>query len=379
MTNSAFRFDRRWSIRATPLVLALVLGGCKTWPDKPDTPPVSASQARTLIGTLLPSGIKDRDGWTADIYAGFAAMELHPSADNICSVIAVTAQESGFADDPQVPGLSKIAWREIEDRAKRFHIPISVVRTALRVPSPGGKSFAARIDEARTEAELSSIYEDLISFLPLGKSLLSNRNPVRTGGPMQVSISFAQTHAEQYPYPYPLDHSLRREVFTRRGGMYFGIAHLLQYPANYEQVIFRYADFNAGRYASRNAAFQNAVTLTSGIPLEMDGDLIRYGSSSRNTSPGATELASRVLAKRLSMRESEIRRDLEKGLSLDFESSELYEKVFDLADEQEDIRVPRAIIPDIKLKSPKITRNLTTKWFAERVASRHKACMKRVQ
>ena len=66
-------------------------------------------------------------------------------------------------------------------------------------------------------------------------------------------------------------------------------------------------------------------------------------------------------------------------MSLDFESAELYEKVFDLADEQEGIRVPRAIIPDIKLKSPKITRNLTTKWFAERVASRHKTCMKRVQ
>ena len=43
-------------------------------------------------------------------------------------------------------------------------------------------------------------------------------NPVRTGGPMQVSIDLAEQHAKNKPYPFEVKTSLRHEVFTRRGG-----------------------------------------------------------------------------------------------------------------------------------------------------------------
>lgn len=327
------------------------------------------------MASLLPPDVPDRGGWATDIYAAFAAMELVPSAENICAVVAVTEQESGFRANPVVPNLAAITWREIDARAERAGIPRLVLRGALAVSSPTGKSYSERIDAARTEQELSRIFEDFVGMVPLGRRLFAGLNPVRTGGPMQVSIAFAATHAESRPYPYPLEGSLRDEVFTRRGGMYFGIAHLLDYPAAYERHLYRFADFNAGHYASRNAAFQQAVSTASGIPLELDGDLIRHDTGADR--PGSTELATRVLGRRLGLGEGEIRSALEKGSGRDFEDTEVYERVFALADRANGRPLPRAVMPRIRLKSPKITRRLTTEWFANRVQERYRRCLSR--
>jgi hypothetical protein len=259
-----------------PVIVALTLcvSGCATGPDR-DAPRISPAQARSLIVRLLPPQVKDREGWATDVYAAFAALDLEPSAEGFCATFAVAEQESGFVVDPAVPGLASIAWREIDARAARFGLPRRVVHAALATTSPNGRSYAQRIDAAKTERDLSETYEDLIGVLPLGRRLLADKNPVRTGGPMQVSIAFAEAHARQRPYPYPVAGTLRREVFTRRGGMYFGIAHLLDYEATYDRALYRFADFNAGHYASRNAAFQRALAEVSGIPLALDGDLVR--------------------------------------------------------------------------------------------------------
>lgn len=352
------------------------LAGCTAGPTLRETPAISPTIARAAIVQLLPPKLADRSGWAVDIYAGFAAMEIPPTPENICAVIAITEQESGFKVDPPVPGLAAIAWREIDTRAADVGIPKRVLRAALRAKSPDGRTYAERIDAAKTERELSEIFEDLIAAVPLGKTFLADRNPVRTGGPMQVSIAFAEEHADDHPYPYPVESALRREVFARRGGMFFGIAHLLDYPASYDRPLYRFADFNAGHYASRNAAFQNALSLASGIPLELDGDLIRIAGDAAD-SPGSTELAARVLAKRFKMRDSAIREDLELGRKADFENTRLYKKVFSLADQLESRPVPRAVMPQIKLKSPKITRRLTTAWFAGRVEERYQRCLLR--
>lgn len=361
-----------------PALIALLLCACASF-DAQEQPGMPPEQARKLIVQLLPSHAKDREGWAQDLYAGFAAMQLPATAANFCAVIAVTEQEGGFAVDPAVPGLSKIAWREIEARAKRYHVPMALVRTALKVPSPTGDSFATRLDTVRTERELSAIYEDLIRYLPMGRTLLASSNPVRTGGPMQVGVRFAEQHAQRRPYPYPVDGTLRSEVFTRRGGMYFGVAHLFDYEPGYEHLLFHYADFNAGHYASRNAAFQQAVSLASGIPLELDGDLLAFKADGSPVPGrvGATELATRVLGERIRMSDKAIRKELERSREAAFTDSKLYRRVFEVADAASGRTLPRAVVPDIVLSSPKFTRKLTTRWFAERVQSRHEKCMQR--
>ena len=46
--------------------------------------------------TLIPANAGDRRGWATDITAAFAAQGIEPSDENLCSVLAVTEQESTF-------------------------------------------------------------------------------------------------------------------------------------------------------------------------------------------------------------------------------------------------------------------------------------------
>ncbi|MGA6097633.1 DUF1615 domain-containing protein [Stutzerimonas marianensis] len=347
----------------------LVLAGCSTQP--PGPPPPSPEEVRAKIVRLIPSSIPDRQGWARDIYTAFDTLDIPADNENICAVLAVTVQESTFQATPPVPGLAKIAREEIYRRAARVHVPRFMVNAALDLQSPTGKTYNQRLSAVRNESQLSAIFDDFVSIVPLGKQLFGTFNPVKTGGPMQVSIAFAESRARDYPYSR--EGTIREEVFTRRGGMFFGIAHLLDYPASYDRPLYRFADFNAGWYASRNAAFQNAVTRASGIKLALDGDLIIHGSSK----VGQTETAVRSLAKQLDMSDTAIRNALVRGDTHGFEKTRLYERVFELAEKRAGKPLPRAVLPGIRLESPKITRNLTTAWFANRVNDRHLACMKR--
>lgn len=351
-------------VPATPAIVA-----------PPPYPAISVAEGRARVLRLLPQRIADRNGWAADIYTAFATLRIPPTPDNLCAVIAITDQESGFRADPQVPGLAKIAWKEIDRQRERAGVPKLMVQGALGLPSSTGKTFSKRIDAVKTERELSEIFEDFIGMVPLAKTFLANRNPVRTGGPMQVSVSYAESHASVRPYPYTPQTTIRHEVFRRRGGMYFGIAHLLDYPANYDAHLYRFADFNAGHYASRNAAFQQAVSQATGTNLTLDGDLLRYDQGQPAKEPSDTERAVRALGPRLRMNVSDIRRDLETARTADFERTVLYQRVYSVAELVAGRPLPRAVLPQIELKSPKFTRKLTTEWFANRVDGRYRACL----
>lgn len=347
-------------------IAMLLVTGC--------TPPRTPEDVRAELLRKLPVSLADRAGWARDIQAAFAAQDLQPSSENLCAALAVIEQESTYHVDPAVPGLAGIARREIDRRAAALGVPQLVVDAALRLRSPDGRTFAERIAVLRTEQELSALFEELADRVPLGKRLFGRFNPIRTGGPMQVRIDFAARHARGYPYP--VDGSIRREVFSRRGGLYFGIKHLLDYPVDYPALRYRFADFNAGWYASRNAAFQRAAGIASGTRLTGDGDLLKPGASI--DAPGATESALRSISARLGMDATAIRADLQREDAASFANSTLYRQVFAIADAKGSGKpVPRALMPQIELDSPKISRKLTTAWFAGRVEARWKACLAR--
>jgi len=356
--------------------LSLCVSACGSLPDFGDRgDDRDPARARALALTLLPEKLADREGWADDLVEVFGALRLDASAENLCAVIAVTEQESSFRVDPAVPNLAKIALAEIESRAAKLFVPKALVHAALDLRSPTGATYRQRLDAARTERQLSEIYEDFIGQVPLGRRLLADYNPVRTGGPMQVSVAFAEDHAREHRYPFGNGDRIRREVFTRRGGLYFGTAHLLDYPASYDAMLHRFADFNAGHYASRNAAFQNAVAIAGGTRIALDGDLLVDGG--RSDTAGETERAVRALAPKLRLDAAQIRADLQKGDGSEFETTATWRRTFELADRQARRPLPRAMTPQIRLQSPKITRQLTTDWFARRVDDRHRRCLAR--
>jgi hypothetical protein len=361
--------------RGVTLPLFAILGlltSCVSGPP-PVSPAIGPARPRDMIERSLPRAVPDRTGWAADMYGAFTMLGIEPTRENICAVVAVIEQESGFHVDPVIPGLPAIAWREIDSRAERAGIPHVIVHSALQLTSSTGRRYSDRIDSARTEKDLSDIFEDFIGAVPMGRTLFAERNPIRTRGPMQVNIAFAEQYAAAKPYPYPVKVSIADEVFTRRGSLYFGTAHLLAYPAPYDAYLYRFADFNAGQYASRNAAFQRAVSGASGIPVTPDGALLPHEGDAKG--PGSTELALRALGKRLNMSDNAIHGDLRQAKTPEFERTQLYQRVFALAEQARGQRPAQALVPHIQLHGPKISRRLTTDWYAHRVDQRFKLCL----
>ncbi|MDN0074185.1 DUF1615 domain-containing protein [Crenobacter sp. SG2303] len=348
---------------------------------KPATAPPAwrdEKQGRVLLNQLLPHYADDRKGWLTDIMGAFTALKIPYTPEYFCAVIAVADQESNLQSDPTMARLPQIVWGEIQKRADKYHIPMVVVETALRKTSPDGRTYKERIDTLRTKRQMNALYEDMVRELPFSQTAFEHKNPIRDGGPMQVSVAFAESHVKVWPFPYQLKTSLRDEVFTRRGSVYFGTAILLQYPAPYTKMIYRFADFNAGRYASRNAAFQAAVARLTGRKLALDGDLLLYNPDRTVSSQvSGTQNAVQSLGRRLGMGNGELLRDLKLEKTSGFAQTPLYQKLFALADQAAGERVSRERIPQIELISPKFTRTLTTEWFANRVNGRYESCMAR--
>ena len=115
----------------------------------------------------------------------------------------------------------------------------------------------------------------------------------------------------------------------------------------------------------------------SGKTQVLDGDLLRYQGGKAIEQPSSVEAALRSLSPQLRLSNSEIRRDLLLEKSASFGQSPLFVRLFALADKNAGQPLPRQAMPQIDLKSPKISRKLTTEWFARRVEGRYRTCLTR--
>jgi hypothetical protein len=144
-------------------------------------------------------------------------------------------------------------------------------------------------------------------------------------------------------------------------------------------MLYRFADYNAGRYSSRNAAVQALLVQLTGQKIDPDGDLLRYKGGepvSPRTEPSQAWRALLALQAELGVNAAQIERDLKLEKRFEFEQSPTYRRLYQLADKR-GLRPPREQLPDIDLNSPKISRKLTTAWFADRCEARYRTCLAR--
>lgn len=55
-----------------------------------------------------------------------------------------------------MPGLGKIAWKELQERAERYGIPSLLLEAAMLKSSADGRNYRQRIDALKTEGNTRS-------------------------------------------------------------------------------------------------------------------------------------------------------------------------------------------------------------------------------
>jgi hypothetical protein len=349
------------------------------------------------IALLLPAKVQDKDGWARDLRVALDTNRLDADVEHVCAVIAVAGQESGFQANPAVPRLPQIARKALEEKANGLGpLGPTFLKEILSVQAPGAKkTFDQRIDALKTEADLDRLYRDLLAehkrrhpilyaTADLGASLfdtrdLQERNPVTTAGSMQVSVRFAETHAEALKRDPT---RVRDELYTRGGGLLYGSARLWGFDAQYDEALYRFADFNAGFFASRNAAFQEQVAAMTKTPLALDGDLLAYdalGEVRSDDTKTMKALDAFAAAFAPTLTPDQLRDDARLEKSAEFERTKTWAAVKRVYKLQHRASAPYARLPDVKLNSPKLSRERSTAWFAKAVDQRHQACLSRAQ
>ena len=156
----------------------------------------------------------------------------------------------------------------------------------------------------------------------------------------------------------------------------------MMYPAEYDKPIYRFADYNSGRYSSRNAAFQSMLNDLTPAELSLDGDLLLYskdGSPRAAKSQSETALIAVFAENNVIATPRQIRSDLKKEKDENFEGTLTYKAVKKLYQEKTGKEPFYAMMPEVVISGPKLSRDYNTNWFATRVDGRYQTCMRRIK
>lgn len=353
------------------------------------------------VSRLIPARVKDRAGWAADMSRIMDELGVSKTKENVCSVIAIVDQESNFDANPVVPDLGVKAIKAFQTEVpqkfmRQFGATLgpAVARYfdyVLKNEPSINNSFLEQIKGVKTEQELDLIYRQIFDYVAkqfyadsltnaaakfIGKDISEDNNPITTIGSMQVLVQYARDHQRDHMSV----NELRDYLYTREGGLYYGIHRLMKYPADYDKEIYRFADYNSGMYSSRNAAVQQDLSKLLNMDIALDGDLLSYDKSGHALeAPSQTEAAINQLFAdhHMALKPEKIRADLLKEKESDFEKTDTYIQVLSIYEQQMGKMPPYAIMPQVAIIGPKLKHEYNTNWYADNVNRRFEACMSR--
>lgn len=354
------------------------------------------------ISKLIPGRVNNRGSWAEDIYKITEQLGIPQTKENVCTIIAVVDQESNFVADPHVPGLGAKAVKEIDDRLdEKFKDKLGdsiggtvagYFQEVLKNQPTPEDNYLKQMRKVSTERELDELYREIFAHMAkhyhvsaltgaaklVGQDIGEKLNPITTLGSMQVHISYAKDHKRQGGSIA----DLRSDLYSQYGGLYYGIHRLMMYPADYDQPIYRFADYNSGMYSSRNAAFQSMLNELTAAELTLDGDLLLYnknGNPKAEKSQSEQELINVFAANNVFITPRQIRADLKKEKEKKFEDTQTYKAVTELYEKKIGKEKFYAIMPEVVISGPKLSRDYNTNWFATRVNGRYQTCMQKAK
>lgn len=378
--------------------ISLAACGDNAWWSSDKDPEMEADQIRKVI----PARVNDRESWSQDIFDIMQELSISKTKQNVCSIVAVVDQESNFVADPTVPGLGAKAVEEINSRLKeKFEAKLGekiggtvagYFEDVLKnQPSPEN-NYMSQMRKVQTERELDLLYREIFDYMAqhyhvsaltgaaklVGQDIGEKLNPITTLGSMQVHINYAKEHKRKAGGIA----ELRNDLYTQYGGLYYGIHRLMEYPADYDEAIYRFADYNSGMYSSRNAAFQKMLGALTEAEISLDGDLLLYnkdGDVRSTQSQTEKELIAVFAQNNVLVTPRQIRADLKKEKEKKFEDTQTYLAVQKLYQKKTNKEPMYAVMPQVVISGPKLSRDYNTNWFASRVNGRYEQCMQKAK
>ncbi len=353
-------------------------------------------QTSRLISLAQPR-LADPEGWATDILWSLEFSGIPHSPENVCAMIATVDQESNFKANPPVEGLGRRSLEALKVKLDGSDFKSLVLRSLFAADPSIKRNLFARLRRARTERDIDVAYRKLVGEILTVESIIrldsdyglgaaeffEARNEITTIGSMQVSVASALAFERRYlgrSLYFEDIYRVRDYLYTRRGGLLAGTRQLLGYQSGYASKLHRFADYNAGRYSSRNAAFQWVVSKIDGAALVLDGDLLIYQGQSTSSRISQSERAINRIDKKLGLGlgAKAIRQDLNREKEFEFTETATYLHMVRIYRSNYGSDPPFARVPQIQLESVKLDRPLTTEWFARRVDRRYRRCLGRI-
>lgn len=381
-------------------IVMLCLGVVSCGKDNVSTDEDAPILTEKNIKSMIPSRVHDRASWAKDIHHIMETLSIEKTKPNVCSIVAIIDQESSFVANPPVPNLGDKAVKEVNNRLEekfseklgdRFGPPVAkYFLNVLKTQPSVDNSYYAQMRKVKTERDLDILYRQIFDYMTqhyhvsaitgaaklIGQDIGERMNPITTLGSMQVLINYAQDHERNNMSIY----ELRDDLYTQYGGLYYGIHRLMLYQAGYSKPIYRFADYNSGMYSSRNASFQQALSKLTKTKLSLDGDLLLYDKNENiQTERSQSELAiNRLFSNHaVNISAKQVRSDLKQEKKMDFEKTKTYNQVKTLYEDKFGNPLAYAIMPEVVISGPKLSKDYNTNWYASRVNSRYLSCMQR--